>query len=260
MPTSDEMADAARAEIADLTDLQLLPLGQAAIAELAPSPGQSILDVGCGAGGSILQLADMVGETGQVVGVDIGPRVLAVARTRTTGLPQVTLVEEDAAQLQYPEHSFDAIYSGFGVMFFTDPVAAFTNLKRMLRPGGRLAFVCWRSLQENELDAYPLHAAKLDVAADNTPFSFEDPDVIGSVLRDAGFLDVAIRKQDMSVSCGGLDATLKVATTVGALGKILRDNPALMGEARPRVRAALTSKMKDDVVFLEAATWLVSAA
>ncbi|MEM8976233.1 MAG: class I SAM-dependent methyltransferase [Pseudomonadota bacterium] len=260
MPTSLEMADAARAEIADLTDLQLLPLGQDAIAEIAPSPGQVIMDVGCGAGGSILQLAEQVGESGHIIGVDIGPRVLAVARVRTAHLPQVTLIEADAARLQHPTQSVDAIYSGFGVMFFAEPVAAFANLRRMLRPQGCLAFVCWRSLLENELDALPLQAAELDVAADDTPFSFEDPDVIHSVLRDAGFGEISIRKHDVSVSCGGLEDTLKVATTVGALGKIVRETPSLLDKVKPRVRAALSSKMLNGEVHLQAATWIVSAA
>ncbi|MEM9359753.1 MAG: class I SAM-dependent methyltransferase [Pseudomonadota bacterium] len=260
MSTAVEIADAARAEIADLTDLQLLPLGQAAIAELAPASGQIVLDVGCGAGGSILLLTDRVGTTGRVIGVDIGRRVLAVASARTKHLPHVTLVEDDAAQFQHPSQSIDAIYSGFGVMFFADPVRAFANLKRMLRPGGRLAFVCWRSLQENELDAHPLQAAKLDIAIDDTPFSFEDPQIIRSVLGEAGFRDISMRKHDASVSCGGLEETLQVATTVGPLGKVLRETPSLMDDVKPRVREALSSRVRGGAVYLKAATWLVSAA
>ena len=259
MNTPFEIADAARADIADLLDQQLSPLGLAAIDELAPASGETILDVGCGAGGSVLQLAERVGENGHVTGVDIGPRSLSVARTRTAHLTQVTLRQEDAAQLGLPAQSLDAVYSRFGVMFFDDPVSAFSNFKRMLRPGGRIAFVCWRALNDNELDLLPLQAAELNIAADETPFSFERTDAIQKILEDAGLTSISIRKFDASVSCGSLDDTVKVSTTVGALGKILRDNPELLEQTTPRVRSALRSRQSNSGVQLRAATWLVSA-
>jgi SAM-dependent methyltransferase len=259
LTTSLQLADAARAEVADLLDLQLSPLGLAAMDVLAPAKGQTILDVGCGAGETVRQLAERVGATGRVIGVDIAPRLLAVARSRTAYLPQVTLQHGDAAMLDLPDRSADGVYSRFGVMAFADPVAAFSNFRRMVRGGGRIAFVCWRSLHENEIDFLPLQAAGLDIAPDETPFSFERPEVVANVLHSAGFDNVAIGEFDASVSSGDVDAMVKVLTKVGPLGKILRETPALMTAAAPRVRAALSARRSGARVRLGAATWIVTA-
>src|SRR4029450_12672609 len=97
--SSLEVADNARGEVADLLDLQLSPLGLAAMDALALQPGQTIVDIGCGAGQTVQQLASRVGPSGRVIGVDIAPRVLEVARSRTAGLGQVQLIQADAAAL-----------------------------------------------------------------------------------------------------------------------------------------------------------------
>ena len=253
------LADKARTEVADLLDRQLSPLGRRAIAALAPRAGNCVLDVGCGAGQSVLQLADIVGPEGRVTGVDIAPTMLAVARRRALGRGQVDFIEGDAQKLALPDHTFDGIYSRFGVMAFADPVAAFANLWRMMRPSGRLAFVCWRSLAENELDLLPLRAAGLDERLDPTPFSFADAGTIRETLEAAGFRQIAIRAHDDPVSSGDLDAMTTVLLTVGALGKIIRENPHLKASAEPRLRAALAERGDPAAVALTAATWVVTA-
>lgn len=150
------LGDEARAELACLIDRQMSPLGLAAMHALAPLQGEVVLDIGCGAGETLVQLAGLVGAGGAAVGVDVAPLVLDVARSRTQHLPQVTLLQRDAAQLDLPDYSFDCLYSRFGMMFFANPIAAFSNLRRVLKPRGRLAFVCWRSFEENELDTFPV--------------------------------------------------------------------------------------------------------
>src|SRR5882672_9232582 len=99
MSQADDRADKARADIADLLDLQLSPLGLRAIEALSPQIGDAVLDVGCGAGQSVLQLADRVGPGGKVTGVDIAPLVLEVARRRAAGLSHVDFIEGDALRL-----------------------------------------------------------------------------------------------------------------------------------------------------------------
>jgi SAM-dependent methyltransferase len=256
---SQDLGDQARAELASLIDLQMSPLGTAAMNALAPAHGHIVLDVGCGAGETILQLADRVGRSGRIIGGDLAPRVLAVARARTNHLPQVTLLEEDAASLALPDQSVDGIFSRFGTMFFADPIIAFANLRRMLKSGGRIGFVCWRSMEENELDFFPLEAAGLAAPIDDTPFSFEDAGRIDRILRSAGFDLIEIQAFDAQVSSGDVETMLKVVTRVGALGKILREAPALLPEAEPRVRAALSKRERDGNVSLRAATWIVTA-
>ena len=259
LSTLQDLGDRARTELADLIDLQMSPLGMAAIDALAPAEGQTALDIGCGAGQTILHLMDRVGPAGRVIGVDLAPRVLAVARARTGHLPQVTFLREDAASLTLPDHSVDGIFSRFGTMFFADPIAAFTNMRRMLKRGGRIGFVCWRSLNQTDLDSCPVEAAGLTAAIDATPFSFEDAGTVDHILRSAGFDLIDIRAFDADVSCGDAEATLKVVTRVGALGKILRETPALLPHAERGLRAALSMRERDGKVSLGAATWIITA-
>jgi SAM-dependent methyltransferase len=258
-PTPQESADRARAEISPLIDLQMSPLGIAAMDALAPAEGQTVLDVGCGAGETLLQLAQRLGPTGRVIGVDIAPQVLAVARARTALFAQVTVMQADAGSLTLPDDSLDGVYSRFGTMFFPDPVAAFSNLRRMLRRGGRIGFICWRSMRENEVDVFPLAAARLPADPDNAPFSFEDDAVIERTLQAAGFADIRIEPHDDEICCGDTEATLRVVTRVGALGMVLRRTPALVPEVLEAVRAVLLARERDGEVKLGAATWIVTA-
>ena len=253
------LGDHARAEVADLLDLQLSPIGLAAMDALDPQPGQTIVDIGCGAGQTTQQLANRVGSLGRVIGVDIAPRVLDVARSRTATLAQVQLIQADAATLALPDEMADGVYSRFGVMALDDPVAAFANFRRMTRRGGRLAFVCWRSLEENELDLVPLQAAGLDIEIDKTPYKFERRDYLLDLLQSAGFAQIKIEAFDARVSSGNLDAMMAVLTKVGALGKLLREAPALVSRVEPKVRAALVADASDRDIGLKAATWIVTA-
>lgn len=257
--SSRDLADIAWSEVANLLDLQLSPLGLAAMDVLAPLPGQTIVDIGCGAGQTLLQLASKVGSSGRVIGVDIAPRVLEVARSRTADLEQVELIKADAATLVLPERSVDGIFSRFGVMALDDPIPAFANFRRSTRHKGRLAFVCWRSLDENELDHFPLRAAGLDIPIDTTPFNFASRDYVEGVLRSAGFTAIEIEAFDAEVSSGGVDEMLTVLIRVGPLGRLLREQPTLVASVEPKLRAALIAKSNGGHISLPAATWIVSA-
>ena len=247
------------AEAYELIDLQLSPLGLRAIEALGPRSGNVVLDIGCGAGQTLLQLAERVGIDGQVIGVDVAPLLLEIARRRTAPLSQVRVIEADAQLLDLPAESADAVFSRFGVMTFSDPVAAFANFRRILRPSGALAFACWRSLQENELDHLPLAAAGLEASVDASPFSFADPEYIRSTLEAAGFGEISIQPHDEKVSSGDLDAMTWVLLSVGPLGKIVRENLALRATAEPRLRAALAALGDPSKVQLSASVWIVTA-
>ena len=234
-------------------------MGLRAIEALAPGSGDRVLDIGCGAGQTLLQLAERVGAEGQVIGVDVAPLLLDIAKRRTEPLRQVRLIEADAQFLDLPSESADAVFSRFGVMSFNDPVAAFANFRRILRPSGALAFSCWRSLAENELDHLPLAAAGIQSTVDESPFSFADPEHIRRTLEAAGFREIVIQSYDEKVSSGDLDAMTGVLLKVGPLGKMVRENPALRAAAEPRLRAALAALGDPSRVQLSAAVWIVTA-
>lgn len=194
-----------------------------------------------------------------MTGVDVAPLLLQVAKRRLGSLRQVQLIETDAQALDLPPGSMDAVFSRFGVMGFTNAVVAFTNFHRILKSSRRLAFCCWRSLTENELDSFPLAAAGVRTQVDHTPFSFSDPDYVRHTLEAAGFGEIAIEPHDASVSCGDVDTTMKVLLRVGALGKIVRENPNLRAHVEPRLREALAAIGDPAEVRLTAAVWIVTA-
>jgi len=262
----DEVRVSAWAEVRDLLELQLAPLGRHALAALAPRPGESVLDIGCGGGETALDLARLVAPDGTVVGIDLSAAVLTFAQRAAKGCERVRFIQADAQVFSFEPASFDAAFSRFGVMFFVDPAAAFINIRRSLRPNGRLAFVCWRALEENALDNLPLKAASghlppqpaLDPDAPG-PFAFANPDRMRSTLERAGFGEIDITPHDEPVGSGDLDAMLAVVSRVGALGKILRENPELRAVTLPVVRSALAAHDGPDGVKLNAATWVVTA-
>ena len=247
------------AEAYELIDLQLSQLGLRAIEALGLDSGDIVLDIGCGAGQTLLQLAERVGTEGQVIGVDVAPLLLEIAKRRTEPLSQVRLIQADAQSLDVPSESIDAVFSRFGVMSFNDPVAAFANFRRILKPSGALAFSCWRSLQENELDHLPLSAAGIQSTVDESPFSFADPEHIRRTLVAAGFREIIIQSHDEKVSSGDLDAMTWVLLKVGPLGKIVRENPALQAVAEPLLREALAALGDPSRVQLLASVWIVTA-
>lgn len=265
-PTKDEVRVRAWAEVRHLLELQLAPLGRPALEALSVQPNECVLDIGCGGGTTTLQLDSAVGPSGTVVGIDISQSVLAFAETAANGSEQVSFVNADAQSFAFDPACFDAAFSRFGVMFFADPVTAFINIRRSLKPNGRLAFVCWRALEENALDNVPLSAATRHLPAqalqcleEPGPFSLADADRIRTLLADAGFSDVTIVPHDIAVGSGSLDAMLAVCTRVGALGKILRETPDLLDAVLPSVRSALSEYDGPDGVKLNAATWVVTA-
>jgi SAM-dependent methyltransferase len=252
-----------------LLDAQLAGLGEAAIAALAPVAGERVVDVGCGAGATTLALAARVAP-GEAVGVDVSAPLLAEARARAGDLPYVRFLEADP-QLAAPVDGFDAVFSRFGVMFFADPVAAFANLARGVRPGGRLAFVCWRALAENEWMTLPIAAATPHLSAPPAPpdpgapgpFAFAEAARVREILGRAGWGDVAVTPHDARIGPGGadnLEDALTLATSVGPVATAMRDASAGVAAAvRDAVRAALAARAPDGAVALAAATWIVTA-
>ncbi|HQR88536.1 MAG TPA: class I SAM-dependent methyltransferase [Caulobacter sp.] len=249
-------------------DRQIAPLGAEALRVLAPAEGERILDVGCGCGETTLDLAARVGPAGQVTGVDISEPMLAVARSRERpakgAMPEFLCIDAQTADLG--EATFDAVFSRFGVMFFADPTAAFANLHRAVRPGGRLAFVCWRPYAENLWMRAPMDAAQpllppmpaSDPLAPG-PFAFADPQRLRSILEGAGFSGVRIDPFDTSIGGASVKDTLSLTFQIGPLGSALRAAPHLAESVGEAVEAVLASHDTPQGVMMPACVWIVQA-
>jgi SAM-dependent methyltransferase len=255
------------AQFQEALDLQIEPLGVAAMDVLRPAAGEHIIDIGCGCGQSSLTLAARVRPTGSIVGVDISEPMLAVARRRPRSADsQVVFRKLDAQTGDLGHGVFDAAFSRFGVMFFSDPVAAFANIRASLKPDGRLAFVCWRPLTENPWMQAPLQAAlpflppvaPLDPNAPG-PFAFADPSRVRSILADSGYGSVTINAFDADIGGGDLEQTLKLALGVGPLGRALREHPERADNVVDAVRGVLSNFLTSNGVRMPAAVWIVSA-
>lgn len=254
--------------IQDRMDLQLEGIGQAGIAALAPKPGERLLDVGCGCGATSLALAHVVGPQGAVTGLDISAPMLARARARAAeaGLSNVRFEEADAQTEQFAPGTYDGIFSRFGVMFFSDPAAAFANMRRGLKPGGRLAFVCWRAMAENPFMVLPMMAAMPHLPPTPPPapgapgpFAFADEDHVRGVLTDAGFHGIAFARHDERIGVGDLEESVSVALRVGPLASVIRENPDRREVVTRAIRDAMAPHVTPDGVRLASAVWIVTA-
>lgn len=252
----------------DQLDAQIAPLGRRAIDALAPQTGERIVDIGCGCGQTSLQLAEATGPHGRVLGLDVSRPMLAVARARAAALPagEVDFREGDAQVHAFEPASIDAVYSRFGVMFFADPTAAFGNLRRALRPGGRLAFVCWRGLGDNPWMRVPLTAALQHLHPPPPPnptapgpFALADGERVRSILEGAGFQDITVSPHDQQIGHAGLDQTVALALRVGPLGALLREQPEQQPRVAEAIREAVRPFLTPDGVRMDSATWIVRA-
>jgi SAM-dependent methyltransferase len=249
------------------TDTTLAPVSEAIVELAAPRAGERVLDIGCGCGTTTLMLATRVGAAGHVTGLDVSAPMLALARARGAGVANIDWVEADASR-HASAQPYDLLFSRFGVMFFGNPIAAFANLRRAARPGGRMAFVCWRPFEDNAWMRVPLYAAYQHVPRlprpgpeEPGPFAFADPERVTRILTEAGWSAPQLTKLDLALDIsagGGLESAITQATRIGPAGRALREAPE---EARPAaitaIQKALAPYADGNRVSLPAAMWLV---
>jgi SAM-dependent methyltransferase len=255
------------------TDRTLAPVNDALVAAAAANGGApaDILDIGCGAGATSLALADAFGDA-RVTGVDLSAALIAVARERAADRGRLSFEEGDAATWSPDEAGFDLIVSRHGIMFFDDPVGAFSHLYALASPGGRLVFSCFRDRGANEWMAAmrplferfaPETLAAPEPAAG--PFAFADPARIESILGAAGFAPphIAPLDFDFTVGEGGdpIADAIGYFRRVGPIAAMLRTLDKPVRDAATDQLAAIAAQHESNGrITFGAAAWIVTSA
>jgi len=255
---------------AERYDRMTRSFGERIIEAVVPRPGERVLDVGCGNGAVALAASALVAPGGSVMGLDISGPMLAYARRRAeqADTASVSFRKGDAQVYPLPPASFDAVVSRFGVMFFDDPVAAFANLGRALKPGGRIAFACWRDLSVNDWLMVPAGAALQHVPMPDLgepgapgPFSLADPDRVHHVLRDAAFAQIALEEvvRPMPMGSSVDDVLAFMRGTEMAQVLMTGVDPGTAEQAWTAIKAALQAHAGPGGITLAGTAWLVTA-
>lgn len=252
----------------DVLDTHDGPFGNAAMATLEPLDGARVVDVGCGTGSTTWALADRVGADGRVFGVEVSRAFLDAARMRHRPDPRVSFLLGDGSDVRIGDEPVDRVYSRFGVLFFANPVNAFSHLCSLVRPGGRIAFTSWRDASENPWVSVPVQAAASLLGAPRVPpagvpgpFALASPATIRKVLDDAGWRDVTVEALSVDRPLPGDDylAAQTVLQLTPPLVEGLRARPERRDDVIVAVAEALREFQRDGTFLMPAAAWIVSA-
>ena len=253
------------------TDITLAPVTEALIKFAAPGAGERVVDIGCGCGAPTLEFARAVDPTGRVQAFDISGPMLAEGEKRAAvaGIANVEWRQKDPAVAGLDE--YDLLISAFGVMFFGDRIAAFTNMRRSAAPDARMALVCWRSLAENPWMSVPMaavarHLPPRPQSVPNAPgmFAFADPEHVTEVLTASGWTTPRFEKLDMDLDIAaghGLEEAVVQSTQIGAINSWLRNQPQeVVSAAVASIRQELKPYADGANVRLPGAMWLIGSA
>ena len=252
-------------------DFVLAPISALLFAAAKLAPGERVLDIGCGCGDSTLEAARRVGPGGEAFGVDIStPMVSRAIERAARGKFAARFAVADAADYPFAPGAYDALISRFGVMFFAEPGKAFANLRKALKPGGRIAFVCWQPVKSQEWMIVPLRAALKHVPRlpepdpdEPGPFAFADPDKVKRILTGAGFSSPVFTPAEvvLDIAAGqGFESALVGATTIGPASRALREaSEAQRAAGVDEIRRAIAPFAHGESVRLEAKPWVVTA-
>ncbi len=256
----------------DTFESMIAGAGDALLQRAAYKPGEKVVDIGCGGGASSRAIAQQVAPAGYVVGVDISAQLVdeATRRAEKAGLSNARYIAGDATTVKLIDAPFDRLHSRFGSMFFADPPAAFANLAKMLRSGGRADFVVWAPAKDNPWVAGLMRVLTryIDMPKPEPrapgPFSLDDPEYFGGLLRDAGFDSLDFHQWRGLQWVGGKGATadsaLEFLLKGMSFGDIALEQPEpIQLKIKQELREYFATHESAEGVALEALAWLVSA-
>ena len=236
--------------------------------------GDRVLDVGCGFGDTAIKLARLVGPTGEVLGVDCCDVFLEIAQKEVegSGLKNIRFMRGDA-EISLPAEEFDFVFARFGTMFFVNPVAGLRNMRRALRPGGRMVHIVWRNRGDNPwlsmakdvvLRFLPAPGADA-LTCGPGPFSMSDETTVRAMMKSAGYDEIEFRRIDAPVLVGNDVAdAIAFQLAIGPAGEVFREAGAEAEEKRDQIEAALAEainhqKMSTGGIVMESSSWVISA-
>jgi ubiquinone/menaquinone biosynthesis C-methylase UbiE len=236
--------------------------------------GDQVLDVGCGFGDTAIRLANQVGATGLVVGVDCCDAFLGQARAemKARSVTNLSFVRADA-EIALPDDQFDFVFARFGTMFFANPVAGLSNMRKALRPGGRMVHIVWRERADNPwlslakdvvLKYLPTPGVDAQTCGPG-PFSMADEPMVRAMMKAAGYDKIEFRRVDAPVLVGkDVDDAIAFQLAIGPAGEVFREAGALAESKRSEIEAALAAaidaqKKASDGVVMDSSSWVISA-
>jgi ubiquinone/menaquinone biosynthesis C-methylase UbiE len=256
----------------DVIDRLFAGLTRVALDHAAPKLGERVIDIGCGSGTTVLELAARVGPTGYVLGADVSKPSVEKARERiaAAGVQQAEITLCDVSTHTFPANSFDLVFSRFGVMFFTDPVAAFANIHKAMKSDGRLAVAVFRTPQENKWATAALAAVRHLLPPITPPgpedpgqFSWADAARVHRILETAGFQDISLTPHDPEMPLAGRGGAAEAASFMSRVGPVVRAMSDASEQRRKEVRAALEAFFKihegPKGIVLPGAIWVITA-
>ena len=233
-----------------------------------------VLDVGCGFGDATIKLAELVGPMGRVVGVDCCDAFLdhARAEVRARDLSNVCFVRADA-EIALPTNQYDFVFSRFGTMFFANPVAGLRNMRKALRPGGRMIHIVWRERADNPwlsmakdivLRFLPPPGADAQTCGPG-PFSMSNETGVRAMMTAAGYDEIEFRRVDAPVVIGkDVNDAIAFQLAIGPAGEVFREAGPRAAEKREQIEAALAEainrqKTASEGIVMDSSSWIISA-
>jgi ubiquinone/menaquinone biosynthesis C-methylase UbiE len=236
--------------------------------------GDRILDVGCGFGDTAIKLAKLVGPTGEVVGIDCCDAFLEYARkdAQARGVANVSFVRGDA-EVALPTDQYDFVFARFGTMFFANPVAGLRNMRKALRPGGRMVHIVWRNRVDNPwlsmakdvvLGFLPPPGPDAQTCGPG-PFSMSDESTVRAMMTAAGYDEIQFRRVDAPVFVGkDVNDAIAFQLAIGPAGEVFREAGELAEQKRGQIEAALAEainrqKIGAQGIVMDSSSWVISA-
>ncbi len=247
---------------------------EAVFSSLPVRRGDHVLDVGCGFGDTAIKLAEVVGPEGSVFGIDCCDAFLDYGRAhvRTMGLTNVMFVRGDA-EVSLPTNQYDFVFARFGTMFFANPVAGLRNMRKALRPGGRMAHIVWRDQADNPWLSMAKDVVRRFLPAPGTnaltcgpgPFSMSDEVVVRPMMTAAGFEQIELRRVDAPVLVGrDVQDAIAFQLAIGPAGEVFREAGMEAEQKREQIEAALDEAISRqnttaDGITMKSSSWIISA-